>query len=184
MTTRVKNKINVFHQDNFTCHFSNFPEIFEDPSQKVDLGLYDMFVKNVVIPDMNMDVVPLEYRNSTVWQPISKANSDLPQIIIEFKADENLRNYYYLFSYIKKMRYGVDPQPSRSNTINAIGINTLDNQNKKMARLEFTEALPVSVGSLTLMSGDSEELSFAVSFQYEEFKLAMFNENGDVIYED
>jgi hypothetical protein len=27
-------------------------------------------------------------------------------------------------------------------------------------------------------------LSFAVSFQYEEFKLAMFNENGEEIYED
>lgn len=184
MNIQTKNKINVFHQDNFTCHFSNFPELFEDAGQKIDLGLYDMFVKNVVIPDMNIEVVPIEYQNTVQWQPISKANSDLPQIIIEFKADENLRNYYYLFSYIKKMRYGSNPNSLRSNTIKAIGINTLDNQYKKMGRLEFTEALPVSVGSLTLMSGDSEELSFAVSFQYEEFKLAMFNENGDKVYED
>jgi hypothetical protein len=181
---RASNKINFFHQDNFTVDFSNFPEIFEDPNKSVDLDLLNKYVKNIVVPDMTLDTLAIEFLTKVEHQPISKANNELAQMTIEFKLDENLRNYYYLLTYIKQMRYGSGVDYSRHNAINAISINTLDNQRRQLGKIEFTKALPMSIGSLSLMSGDSEDASFAVSFQYEEFRLALFNENGELEYEN
>lgn len=183
-TRRASNKINFFHQDNFTVDFSNFPKIFADESKFVDLELFNKYVRNIVVPDMSLDTIDIEFMNVVQHQPISRANNDLPQMTIEFKLDENLRNYYYLLTYIKQMRYGSAIDPSRNNIINSIAINTLDNQRRQVGKVEFTKAIPMSIGSLSLQSGDSENASFAVSFQYEEFRLALYNEDGELEYEN
>ena len=184
MVTRNNNKINAFHQDNFTVDFSNFPEIFFDNTKYVDLTLYNKFVKNIVIPDMSLETIDIEFINDIQNQPISRANNALPQMTIEFKADETLRNYYYMLTYIKQMRYGSSPDSSRNNNINKIIINTLDNQRRLMGRLSFSACIPASLGSLSLVSGTSEELTFPVSFVYEEFSLELVNENGELEYEN
>jgi len=182
------NFINTFHQDSFIVSLSNFPSVnysAESQVKEVDMRIFDYFVKNVVIPDMSQETVQVDFMGGVRYQPITRANNENPQLTIEFKAEENLRNYHMLFSYIKKMRYGDVPVKNQyQNTIKSIFIDTLDNQGRKLGRLEFTEALPVSLGSLSLTVGDSSELSFPVSFVYEEFKLTLYDTEGNIINEN
>lgn len=174
--------INKFHQDQFLVEFSNFPDIFpDDDTRKVDLRLFNYFVKNVVIPDASLDTVNVDWMSGIRNQPISRANDNLPQLTIEFSVDENLRNYYYSYTYIKQMRYGEAPVDDYKNVINSIFIETLNNEGKKLGRIEFTNCIPASIGSLTLTVADSSELSFPISFIYEEFKLYLYDELGNVI---
>lgn len=183
----ANNYINTFHQDSFTVRLSNFPRVTESKQKdekEVDMRIFDYFVKNVVIPDMSQETVQVDFMGGVRYQPITRANNENPQLTIEFKAEENLRNYHMLFAYIKKMRYGDVPVENQyQNTIKSIFIDTLDNQGRKLGRLEFTNALPVSLGSLTLTIGNSEELSFPVSFMYEEFNVTLYNEAGEIQYE-
>lgn len=182
----MNNVINTFHQDNFNVTFSNFPIVYDDQlANPVDLRVFNYFVKNIVIPDMTQDTINVDFMNSVRYQPITRANDQLPQLTIEFKAEENLRNYHLFYSYIKKMRYGTtEASPQYQNTIKSIFIDTLNNQGNKIGRLEFTNALPMSLGSLTLTVGDSSELSFPVSFLYESFNLTLYDENGNETYTD
>jgi hypothetical protein len=180
------NVINTFHEDNFTVGFSNFPKVFSiDNVQQVDLRMFEYFVKNVVIPDSSLETMDIDFRNAKQLSPISPANNDLPQLTIEFKADETLRNYFYFFSFIKRTRYGtIEVDKFRDNVIKEIYVNALDNQGRIISRISFMKALPVSCGSLTLSVGQSNELSFSVSFAYEEFKITMYDSNGNEVYYD
>lgn len=174
--------MNKFHQDQFLVEFSNFPDIFpDDDTQEVDLRLFNYFVKNVVIPDASMDTINVDWMSGVRNQPISRANDGLPQLTIEFSVDENLRNYYYSYTYIKQMRYGRMPVDDYKNVINSIFVETLDNNGKRLGRIEFTKCLLSSVGSLTLTVADSSELSFPISFTYEEFKLHLYDSSGNKI---
>ena len=71
------------------------------------------------------------------------------------------------------MRYGTGVDFTRHNVINNISINTLDNQRRIIGKLNFSHCIPMSIGSLSLMSGESEELTFPVSFTYEHFSLVL-----------
>lgn len=179
------NVINAFHEDQWQVGFSNFPKVFSiDDKQQVDLRIFDYFVKNVVIPDSSLQTINIDYLNASQLSPISRANSDLPQLTIEFKVDESMRNYFYFFSYIKKMRYGTIDVKQRDNVIKEIYVNTLDNQNRMISRISFKNALPTSCGALNLQIGQSSELSFPVSFSYEEFVITMYDQNGNEVYYD
>lgn len=179
--------INTFHQDNFLVNFSNFPEVHMDGKiQKVDLRVFDYFVKNVVIPDMTLGTIDVEWMNGIRIQPISRINDSPTDLTIEFKAEENLTNYLMFYAYIKQMRHGISPSiPFYKNVIKTIYVDMMDNESRKIGRLEFKNAIPTSLGSLTLTVGDSSELSFPVSFLYETFSLARYSEcSGTKTFED
>lgn len=180
------NVINTFHEDNWTVSFSNFPVVFKrDRQHKVDLRIFEYFVKNVVIPDSSLQTTNIEHIKGTQYSPISRANMDLPAFSIEFKADETLRNYFYFFSYIKRMRYGTADIPKeRDNNIKTVSVSALDNQMRIISKITFTNVLPISCGSLNLQMGSSEELSFPVTFNYEEFRIILYDETGKEIYYD
>jgi hypothetical protein len=177
--------INKFHQDQFKVELSNFPEIDVDgPTRQVDLRLFSYFVKNIVIPDASIDTIQVDWMKGTRYQPISRANDNNPELTIEFSVDENMRNYHYCYTYIKQMRYGTENTiPDYRHTIKSIFIDTLNNEGKKLGRIEFTNCLLTSLGSLTLTVADSSELSFPASFKYEEFNIYLYDENGNLIKE-
>lgn len=181
----VDTVINKFHQDQFKVEFSNFPNIYsEDSGKDVDLRLFNYFVKNIVIPDATLDTIQVDWMSGVRYQPISRANDNNPQLTIEFSVDENMRNYHTCYTYIKQMRYGEEQTaPDYQHTIKSIFIETLNNEGKKLGRIEFTNCIPASVGSLTLTVADSSELSFPVSFIYEEFKVYLYDNDGTIIEE-
>ena len=163
---------NTLQQDKFTMAFSNMPSL--ENNKQLDTKMYDEYIKSIVLPDMSLEVVNSDFMNDSYKLPNSRANDTLSDVTMEFFVSEDLTNYYNIFNLIKQLRYGMK-NPSvdylRNNTIKAIDIFILNNENENIAKMRFTEALPISVGQLSFDMGNSEDIIFPVSFMYEEVKL-------------
>lgn len=164
---------NTFHQDCFSIVFSNMPSVGD---VKVDMRVFDLYVKSMTLPDMISETVNSDFTNSSIRHPISRKNNDIHPLTIEFKASEDLVNYFILHNYIKSLRYGValtDDKDFRNNTIKAITLHMKDNQQRVIGNFTFTNCLLTSLGSLNLMFGSADELTFPVSFVFEEMILEL-----------
>jgi hypothetical protein len=105
---------------------------------------------------------------------MSRANDNLQQLSIEFKVSEDMRNYFILYQYLMATRYGkiLDKEEwLRFNVIKNIKLKCLDNQNREIGGIVFTNAIITSVGSLSLQMGIADPVTFSVTFFYEEAQL-------------
>ena len=156
--------VNTFHQDRWKINFSNIPSV----TNYDQMPMYDLFVKSLVIPDYNIDIVDSMYLNNVQHHPISKKNEGLSQLQITFKVSENLENYYNLFYWMMTVKYGeVDTTLIKKSIIDAIAISVLDNQKREKVILTFKKCILVSLSSLSLTMGVSEEADFTCNFTYE-----------------
>ncbi len=163
--------INTFQQDKWRVTFSNVPSLNnqDDPNT---LRLYEHFVKNLTIPDYNIEVVRSVFQNSYVFHPVTKINDNLTQLQITFRTTENLFNYYNLFEWMLAVKHGqVNTDQIRRNTIKSIEIELLDNQKRHRGSLIFTNSLLTSLSSLSMNMGSSDEVMFTANFVYEEIRL-------------
>jgi len=161
---------NLFHSDKWQVSFSNLPSI-----QSIrDMRIYDNFVKSITFPDYNMGEIYSDIMGFRIRHPLSKPNEELSQVQIEFKLSEDMLNYIYLFEWMRGMKYGDVEDFERKEdyfrkyTIKAITINILDNQKRDIAYWKMTECFLLSVGSLPLEMGTSEEVTFTCNFSYSE----------------
>lgn len=159
---------NVAHSDRWRITFSNIPG-----SLIKDMRYYDNFVKSVVLPDYNLMEVKSEFRGYNIRHPVApKVNEELSQIQIEFKLSEDMWNYLNLFDWMQQIRYGsIDSTHNdffRKYTIKKINIEMLDNQKRVVSIMSFTEAFILSLSSLSLNQGSSDEITFTVNCSYEE----------------
>jgi hypothetical protein len=162
---------NLFHSSNWQVNFSNMPAL----ESIRDMRLYDNLVKSVTFPDYNMSEIYSDFMGFRVRHPEApKINVDLSQIQISFKLSEDMRNYIYLFEWMKAMKAGdvtdfsSEEDLFRKNTIKSISLNILDNQKRTVAVWRFTEAFLLSLSSLALDNGISEEVTFTCNFSYEQ----------------
>lgn len=161
---------NTFHSDKWDVSFSNLPYV-----DTRDLSMYDRFVKSVVIPDYNLEEI-MSYgpEGFAVRHPVGrKVNYNLSQIQIEFKLSEDLLNYLNLFEWMRSLKYGENiPETDffRHHTIKSIAINIRDNQKRSIAVMRFTQCFLLTLSSLGLETGSSEEITFTANFSYEELK--------------
>ena len=183
LTTDV---LNTFHSDNFRANFSNFPVIKETLdqlgiNQPLDLKVFDYYVKNLTIPEQSLDTTQVNFLNRIQKQlGDQRGNDNLPNMTIEFVADAHLLNYFLIYTFIRQMRTGLAPisTPYYKNIIKYLNIDGFDNTGKQTVTLRFKNLFPVSTGTLQFRSGDSQELSYAVSFVYEDFFVIIYDENG------
>lgn len=160
---------NVFHSDKWNVTFSNIPSLTE----MRDMRLFDNYVKSVTFPDYNMNEIYSDIIGFRIRHPVApKANEELSQIMIEFKLSEDMKNYLYLFKYMKDLKYGIAiPEQEnfiRKYTVKTININILDNQKRETVIWSFTECFLLSMSSLPLIMGSSEQVTFSCNFSYEE----------------
>jgi len=98
----------------------------------------------------------------------------LTSLTVEFKASENLKNYFVLYNWIQMLRYhvqGVDGDRLRDNVIKSIDVTFLDNKKNLVGRFRFRNAIIINLGALSLNMGSAEEVTFPVSFEFEELQL-------------
>jgi len=165
---------NLFHNDKWQCNFSNLPSL----ESKADMRIYDLYVKSVVFPDYNMAEIYSDIKGFRIRHPVGgvNANIDLSQIQVEFKLSEDMKNYIYLFEWMRSLRYGhveefnAEEEFFRKYNIKSIGINILDNEKRPIAVWRFTNAFLLTLSSLSLDTGVSEEITFTANFSYEEVK--------------
>ena len=167
-------QLNTLHQSNWKLTFSNLPTIA--PS---DMYYYDNFVKSVTLPNYDLMEVPSYYKNVMVRQPVTKPNTDLPQLLITFRTTEDFQNYYKLMLWSMQIKYGqLDDDYEgriREYTINAINLHLLDNEKRERCILTFSKALMLSISSIGLEQGSEEETLFTASFSYEEVTAEIIN---------
>ena len=165
---------NTFHGDKFQVLFSNIPTL---PSTK-DIRIYESFVKTVLIPDYNLEEIYSDIMGFRIRHPDGgfKANYNLSNLLVEFKVSEDMLNYIYLFEWMRSMKYGEvnhfenAKETFRKNGIDSLVVSILDNQKREIAQWRFTNCFIVSLSSLQLEMGVSEEVTFGVNFSYEEIK--------------
>ncbi len=160
----MPNTVNLFHQDKWQISFSNIPTV----SDLADIPLYDLYVKSVVLPDINLTETFSNFQNEVVRQPVTRSNEDLSQLQVTFKADENLKNYYNMFTWIMSVRFGdnITTEKVRDENIKKIQIILLDNEKRKKGILGFKDCFLLSLSSLSLNMGTAEEIEFTCNFSY------------------
>jgi hypothetical protein len=171
---------NSFSSDKFNVRFSNIPTINDT---KVDMRLFDLYVKSIIVSDINEELVNSDILNFQIRHPITRANESLNQLIVEFVLDEDFTNYFTFFNFMQQERYlyteNTPSEPNdvfRLNNISTISLELLDNQGRARKYLDFTEAYLTSLNSLNLIMGLSEQVTFNASFQYEQ---VLFREESE-----
>ena len=166
----MPSNFNSFHSDLWTVNFSNMPSL----SGMQDMSFYDNYVKSLVIHDYNMGEIFSDFQDFRIRHPMApKVNADLSQIQIEFKINADFSNYLGIFEYMKSLKYG-ELSPNRTSdlirkyTIKSINLNLMDNQKRIIAVMKFTEAFIISLSSLSLTTGTSDEVSFVINCSYQE----------------
>ncbi len=176
-----QNNINFFSQDKFKLALSNVPTLKE--STKDLQFLYENYLKSVAIPEYSLETIQSMYKGNVINHPISKKNDGLSDLTLEFKLDENFRNYFNLFEYMQEVRYGDPNIPAASQVrnskdkskyllreydVDSISILLLDNERITRKILRFDACMITSLGTIALQYGVSEEISFTVGIKYRE----------------
>jgi hypothetical protein len=170
---------NTFHSDNFQVIFSNIPQPIED-TEKIKIGVLNNYVKMVTLPDYNLETIKSDFFNMSRSNPSSRYNSELSQLTIEFKLDEDMDNYFCLHKWMNELRKG---NPTKDNTllhesnISSIQFILKDNQKRNRKIMTFKECVLISLGSLPLEFGTAQEVLFTTTFEYHDFIM----EKSDVI---
>ena len=166
--------INSFTGDKISLVFSNIPTI--NNATKDLAFLYQNFVKRVSIPSYNLEMTQSFYMNNVLNNPISKKNDELGDLQVEFFLDENSLNYFNMFQYILRLRYGETDNPSKRRKenlarlydIKTISLLLLDNQRITRKIIEFSECFIVGLSELIFEFGQAEKVPFVVNFKYQE----------------
>lgn len=167
-------QLNTLHQSNWKMSFSNLPTIDQS-----DMYLFDNFVKSVTLPNYDLGESYSYIKNVVVRQPITKPNTDLPQLQITFRTTEDFQNYYKLMLWSMQIKYGqLDSDYEgliRSYTIKAINLYLLDNEKRERCIVTFSNAFMSSISSIGLEQGSDQETLFTASFTYEEVTAQVIN---------
>jgi len=171
METFSKMIPNRFSGDKWIFTLSNIPI----ETTMSNMVYFDNYVRNVTIPDYNLEIINIEGPYGfQLKHPLSpKKNQNLSQLQVTYRLSEDFMNYLIMFKWLQELKYGQptnhnDDLPFRKYAVNQGIIQLLDNQKRVIAHLKFTNMLPVSLSSLSLDMGTSEEKDFTINFSYEE----------------
>lgn len=177
--------INVHFKNNFKVNFSNIPTVGSFGDIRF---LYEQMTHSVTLPDYNQDLIESHFQNRISYNPISKDNDGLSDLLIEFKIDEKFLNYYNLFQFMRKTRRGEPTPPDTRITprnrfaqeqyihnydIETINLQILNGQQIHVATLSFKGVFVVSLSTVSLTFGDSDENTFTVNFKYRETEMTL-----------
>ena len=164
---------NTLQNDKWLLTFSNIPGL-PDMSE---MRYFDAYIKSFTIPDYSLDMMNVEVFGFSIRHPIGgvKANTNLGKLQIEFKVSEDMLNYLTIFKWMRDIRYGEITQQHPDDLLRLYAckvatVTMMDNKKRPIANLRFTKLLPESLSSLPLVMGNSDEVTFSVSFSYEEIE--------------
>lgn len=176
--------INFFTSDRWSISFSNIPTVEE--SVKDLQFLYENFIKSVSLPEYALEITQSMYKGNVINHVVSKKNDSLNDLTIGFKLDENFQNYFNLYEYIQRVRYGeqdITPSNQVRNTFNkrkelardydidSINILLLNNERIAKKILSFEACIITSLSNISLQFGVADAVDFSVTFKYRECHL-------------
>lgn len=169
---------NTLHGDKWKMMFTNIPTL-DDISE---MRYFDNYVKSCTIPAFSVGEILSNLPDG--WQirhPLggAKHNQNLGALNISFNVSEDMFNYLTLLSWQKQLRSGkISPSHDdlfRKYTIKRASIILLDNQKRVTTEINFSNLILSELGSLELVFGQSEPVTFSCSFTYEEIVYSIKN---------
>lgn len=167
---------NVQHSDKWSIVFSNIPSYTPIVASNTDMGLYELYVKEMTFPNLSLELYQSHFMNYQINHQISKINDTLNDLSITFTVSEGLRNYYHIYNWIREMREQEnvkDEKWFRLNYINEIKVIFLDNEKRPVSKFTFINGFITDLSSLTLTNGTDQELRFTITIKYEDHKMEM-----------
>lgn len=176
----ITTEINDFSNNKFVVRFSNIVNMTD---YKLDDHVLNNYIKQVSIPNFNIPLLDTKYLHERQLHPNPIGARDLQTINIEFKLDEQMRNYYLLQSWIYYMRYGKTSGKTnlkgdellRMDCVDAIEIVSLNNDNKIISKMKFKHAIIQDLSSLSMTYGSADIITFQATFSYELIELLLDN---------
>lgn len=165
--------VNQANTNNFKIVFSNIP-VPSTRTSKLDMQVMNNYVRSVTLPDFSIELLESPFMNTVQRVPVSRYNSDLSPLTIEFKADEDLENYLAFFDWISELRCNnstSESNPTYRQTIDIITVIMRDNENRNNAQLRFKDNLIINLSSLNLQFGVSEPMIFSVTLQFNTWEI-------------
>lgn len=155
---------NTFKSDFFSVVFSNMPSHI-----KVDKKYFDNYVKSIIIPDYNLQMIESNFQMIQINHPISKINYNLSEFQITFILSQSAINYLIISDWIRSLRYGdintEDSELISKYFIKSIDVNFLNAAKQPIATMSYKDCLPTMISSLALEYGQSNETSFTCNFK-------------------
>jgi len=169
---------NVSTNQRWVLTLSNIPTIHNND----DLKYFDSYIRSVDVPEYSITNIAYEgmfgYQTNHPGGGV-KENTNLGSLTVEYKISEDYFNWLMMIRWIKDLRNGdVDRsvyEMFRKYVCRAGLLQLLDNHNRPVALLTFTNMFPLAVSGLSLMYGTADELSFKVTFQYETFDYDLYD---------
>jgi hypothetical protein len=163
---------NIQHSDKYSITISNIPGYSPKTNNTDNMSLYDLYVKEVTFPAHSLELIKSDFRGFHINHPGSKINDNLNTLDITFKCSEGMRNWYYIYNWMKTLREGVNTDKEkwfRLNFIKEIRLSFLDNQKREQFVYRFSNSFITNLSSLSLTNGQDNELSFTITIEYEDF---------------
>ena len=177
---RNTTSINDFNKNKFVVRFSNLVNF---TGIDLDTHILDNYVRSASIPDLSIPMLTSMYMHERQLHPNPIGARDLQSITIEFKLDEEMKNFYYFYCWIDAMRHGETcgkkslkgEELLRMDCIDAIEIVSLNNDNKIQSKMKFKHAILTNLQNVNLEYGTSEICTFTCTFDYETVELQLQN---------
>jgi len=172
--------INDFNKNKYVLRFSNLVNF---TGYELDTHILDNYVRSVNVPDLSIPMLTSMYMHERQLHPNPIGARELQTMTVEFKLDEEMKNYYLFYCWIYFMRYGETcgktslkgEELLRMDCIDAIEIVSLDNDNKIKSKMKFKHAIISNLASLNLEYGTSDICTFTCTFEYENIELQLEN---------
>lgn len=163
---------NIQHSDKLLVTISNIPGYTPSTDNKDNMGLYDLYIKEVAFPEHRIDLIESHNMGFHINHPGSKINDNLGTLSITFKLSEGMKNWYYIYRWMKSLREGdnIDEEKFyRLNIIKEIRLTFLDNQKRPQWYYRMQNCFITNLSGLNFTNGRDEEMAFTIDITYEDF---------------
>lgn len=165
---------NLQHSDKWNIIISNLPGYHPTAGNLDNIQLFELYIKEFVLPDLSLELVQSRFRNYQINHQISQINDNLGDLSLTFKVSEGLLNYYLIYDYIQSMREELNVNNEelfRLNFIKELKLNILDNEKRPKIQYSFINCFITNLTSLTLTQGVDQEMTFTLSIKYEDYSM-------------
>lgn len=167
--------INNFNKNKFIVRFSNIPDF---TGKGIDVHVLNNYLKSFQIPDISISTLASIYGHTRQLHPNTIGSRDLQTINIVFNIDEEMKNWFLLYSWLYAMRHGKtcgrknlkEQELVRMDNIDSIDIIFLTNEDEIVSKLSFKNCVLNNIGSIELEYGASELGSFVTTFEVEDIE--------------
>lgn len=185
MAEGLTSSVNNYSGNQFDVVFNTWPNL---TGKKLEQYVFTNNVRSVTIPDVNIPMLDTQIGHIRQIHPAPIGYRQLNNIMITFKVDDHLLNYYAAKCWIDGSRTGERKSNNtfpddflRYNRIETLEIRNKDNTGKVVSKMIFKRVFLTNLSNLTLQYGQSENSEFTCTFDYEEceFKTLVDLENEE-----